>query len=110
MYTTYVIHHILYCISFYYILLKLLYHTPYTIYDTQFYITYYIFCVCTYTGYKIDPFNSPLETLKTNAVTSFPSDLYFIVRTVQMLVCVIIIRIYCVYVILYILAYLVIYT
>ena len=35
-------------------------------------------------GYIIDPFN-PLNALKKNAVSKMPSDLYFVVRTVQLL-------------------------
>ena len=35
-------------------------------------------------GYIIDPFN-PRNSLKTNSVTKMPSDLYFVVRTVQLL-------------------------
>lgn len=35
-------------------------------------------------GYVIDPFN-PANALKENAVTKMPSDLYFVVRTVQLL-------------------------
>lgn len=35
-------------------------------------------------GYIIDPFN-PLNALKRNAVSKMPADLYFVVRTVQLL-------------------------
>lgn len=35
-------------------------------------------------GYVIDPFN-PANGLKKNAVSKLPSDLYFVVRTVQLL-------------------------
>lgn len=35
-------------------------------------------------GFVVDPFNS-MEILKNNTVTRMPSDLYFVVRTVQLL-------------------------
>ena len=35
-------------------------------------------------GFVIDPFNS-MEMLRNNSVTKMPSDLYFVVRTVQLL-------------------------
>jgi predicted unusual protein kinase regulating ubiquinone biosynthesis (AarF/ABC1/UbiB family) len=35
-------------------------------------------------GFVIDPFN-PMNALKKNSVTKMPSDLYFVVRTVQLL-------------------------
>jgi aarF domain-containing kinase len=35
-------------------------------------------------GFNIDPFNS-MEILQNNTVTKMPSDLYFVVRTVQLL-------------------------
>ena len=36
-------------------------------------------------GYIIDSFRNPMEILKQNAVTKMPPDLYFIVRTIQLL-------------------------
>ena len=35
-------------------------------------------------GYIIDPFN-PKNALKNNAVSKMPSDLYFVVRTIQLM-------------------------
>jgi hypothetical protein len=35
-------------------------------------------------GLTIDSPYNPLETLKTNSVTNIPSDLYFLIRAVQL--------------------------
>lgn len=35
-------------------------------------------------GFLTNPFSNPMETLKNNSVSHIPTDLYFIVRTIQL--------------------------